>query len=134
MLTGDHHAIYAHIGQLRAEPANNSSMQAGSQATQDLNQSKLKDRIVSGAVSTVSDRFRLHMLNTSRACLDEGFVQHASCDLQKESWSNKTSSEPGQGEGVIQDQAKSSAGGATGGDPAIEPTKADQMMTDPGQT
>ena len=54
--------------------------------------------------------------------------------MQKESWSDKTSSEPGQGEGVIQEQAKSSASGATGGSPAVEPTKADQLMTDPGQT
>ena len=36
------------------QAANN--MQAGSQATQDLNQSKLKDRIVSGAVSSYSTR------------------------------------------------------------------------------
>ena len=58
-------------------------------------------------------------------------TQHMS--LQKESLSDKTSSEPGGGEGTIGNQAKSAAGNA-GGQPAVEATKADKLMTDPGQT
>ncbi|DBA89399.1 TPA: hypothetical protein ACH3X2_004755 [Trebouxia sp. C0005] len=75
-------------------------MQAGSQATQEGNQAKLGDRIVSGA---------------------------------KESWSDKTSSVPGGGEGTIKDEAKSAASG-TASQPAVSATKADKMMTDPGQS
>ena len=112
-------------------------MQAGSQTTQDLNQSKLKDRIVSGAVSNCSERQLYTCVciagGSCRGCTAES-LRHIISDLQKESWSDKTSSEPGQGEGVIKEQTTTSAGGATGGKPAVEPTKADQLMTDPGQT
>jgi len=53
--------------------------------------------------------------------------------MQKESWSDKTSSVPGGGEGTIKEQAKSAASG-TGSQPAVDATKADKMMTDPGQS
>jgi len=53
--------------------------------------------------------------------------------MQKESWSDKTSSVPGGGEGTIKAEAKSSASD-TGSQPAVNATKADKMMTDPGQS
>lgn len=53
--------------------------------------------------------------------------------MQKESWSDKTSSVPGGGEGTIKDEAKSAASG-TASQPAVSATKADKMMTDPGQS